>query len=98
MQAAFASLPPDVSVGPDKTVAVNQPLAIQGTTASGGQLNGLGLLVLWTKVSGPGTVTFGNATSPATTAQFSSVGNYVLRLTVSDGVLNEFDELNVLVA
>ena len=88
LQAAFASLPPDVSVGPDKTVAVNQPLAIQGTTASGGQLNGLGLLVLWTKVSGPGTVTFGNAASPATTAQFSSVGNYVLRLTVSDGVLS----------
>ena len=98
LQAAFASLPPDVSVGPDKNVAVNQPLVIQGTTASGGPLTGLGLLVLWTKVSGPGSVTFGSATSPATTAQFGSVGNYVLRLTVSDGVIDEFDELNVLVA
>ena len=77
LQAAFASLPPDVSVGPDQSAVVNQTLAIQGTTADGGPLNGLGLLILWTRVSGPGTVNFGNPTSPATTAQFSSAGNYV---------------------
>jgi hypothetical protein len=39
---------------------------------------------LWSKVSGPGTVTFGDATDPTTTASFSVDGVYVLRLTVTD--------------
>jgi len=39
----------------------------------------------WTKVSGPGTVTFGSETSEATTADFSTFGEYVIRVTVTDG-------------
>jgi hypothetical protein len=42
------------------------------------------LTSLWSKVSGPGTVTFGDATDPTTTASFSVDGTYVLRLTVTD--------------
>ena len=41
--------------------------------------------VLWTKVSGPGTVTFANAASASTTATFTHAGLYVLRLTADDG-------------
>jgi hypothetical protein len=37
----------------------------------------------WTKVSGPGTVTFSAASSSSTTATCSLVGTYVIRLTVS---------------
>ena len=37
----------------------------------------------WVKTSGPGTVTFDNATSPVTTATFSAPGDYVLTLTAS---------------
>lgn len=35
----------------------------------------------WTKVSGSGTVSFADPTTPTTTATFSDPGTYVLRLT-----------------
>ena len=41
--------------------------------------------IAWTKVSGLGTVVFGNASAIDTTATFSTAGTYVLRLTVDDG-------------
>lgn len=34
----------------------------------------------WSKVGGPGTVTFGNASQPTTAATFSAAGSYILRL------------------
>lgn len=39
----------------------------------------------WSKVSGPGTVTFADANAPTTTARFSANGEYVLKVTASDG-------------
>jgi len=39
----------------------------------------------WSKISGPGAVTFSNPNNAVTTAQFSAVGSYVLRLSASDG-------------
>jgi hypothetical protein len=46
------------------------------------------LTTAWTKVSGPGTVTFGNSTATSTSATFSAAGIYRLRLTVGDGALS----------
>jgi DUF1680 family protein len=40
---------------------------------------------IWTKVSGPGTVTFADATAPVTTAMFSAPGAYVLEVTADNG-------------
>ena len=40
---------------------------------------------VWTVVSGPGPVSFGNASSVDTTATFLSTGTYILRLTADDG-------------
>ena len=39
----------------------------------------------WSKASGPGTVTFDDASATATTTTFSAAGSYVLRLSVTDG-------------
>ncbi len=39
----------------------------------------------WSKVSGPGTVTFADATAATTTATFSVTGEYVLRVTADNG-------------
>ena len=47
----------------------------------------------WSKVSGPGTVTFGNANAVTTTATFSTSGTYVLRLTASDSALQTTDDV-----
>lgn len=52
---------------------------------------------VWTKISGPGTVIFGDDTLLETTATFSEAGTYVLRLTASDSVLSDFDEVQIIV-
>ena len=46
----------------------------------------------WTRNS-----TFGSANQPVTTASFSAIGTYVLRLTGNDSQLSAFDEVTVLV-
>ncbi|HYE30116.1 MAG TPA: lamin tail domain-containing protein [Methylomirabilota bacterium] len=49
----------------------------------------------WTKVSGPGVVTFQNANLPGTSASFSQPGLYTLRLTVNDGAITAADDVVV---
>lgn len=51
----------------------------------------------WSKVSGPGTVTFANAATASTTATFSVAGTYVLTLAASDGALSSSDSVTVTV-
>ena len=51
----------------------------------------------WSVVSGPGTVTFANPTAADSSATFSSVGTYVLRLTVNDGFSTASDEVSITV-
>jgi len=55
------------------------------------------LSLLWTKVSGPGSVTFTAATAANTSASFSAPGAYVLRLTTSDGGSQAFDDIAITV-
>lgn len=55
--------------------------------------------VLWTRVSGPGTATFGQASSPESTVVFSAAGRHTLRCTVTDaGALQSSAEVAVVVA
>jgi hypothetical protein len=49
----------------------------------------------WTKVSGPGDVTFENAGAANTSATFSTPGDYVLALTATDGGLSGSGSLHV---
>ena len=51
----------------------------------------------WSQISGPGVVTFDDPNSVATTAYFSALGRYVLRLTADDGEQSAFDDLTVIV-
>jgi hypothetical protein len=55
------------------------------------------LTVTWSVVSGPGVVTFSDASSVDTTATFSATGTYILRLTVDDSELSASDQLSVTV-
>ncbi len=52
---------------------------------------------LWSKVSGPGAVVFGNSTSVNTTATFTESGVYVLRLTANDGVFQTASDVTITV-
>ncbi len=73
---------PSASAGPAQTIAFGAVAALQGSIATTGPVP----IVQWKMVSGPGTVSFGNAAQAATTATFSLPGNYTLMLSADDGV------------
>ena len=88
---------PLVSAGPDLAITVPAGATLDGTVSDDG-LPTATLTQTWTMDSGPGTVTFGDATAVDTTATFSVVGIYVLRLTANDGALSAFDTVTVVVS
>lgn len=49
----------------------------------------------WSVISGPGTVTFGDAAACDTTVTCSAAGTYVLRLTANDGAANGTGDVTV---
>ena len=80
--------PPAVSAGPDRVVTLSSFASLSGSASDDGPFT-----VLWTKISGPGAVTFANAAAAFTTATFSEAGVYALRLTANDGQKTAFDEM-----
>jgi hypothetical protein len=90
---------PVVSAGPDRTVTMPAAASLTGSVTDDGLPDPpAATTAAWTKVTGPGTVTFASATSAATTATFSAAGSYLLRLTGSDSVLQTDDEVTVTVS
>jgi hypothetical protein len=91
--------PPTVNAGANLSIQLPNLANLSGTVSDDGLPSSPGgVSLLWTTVSGPGSVTYGNSTSANTTAQFSTAGTYVLRLTANDGQFQAFDELSVTVA
>ncbi|MBC8008623.1 MAG: Ig-like domain repeat protein [Burkholderiales bacterium] len=90
------NLAPVVSAGLDQMVPTGASATLAGTVSDDGVPLAPGTLTsAWSQVSGPGTVTFANAASAATTATFSAAGSYVLRLTAADALLTTTDDLSV---
>jgi len=50
---------------------------------------------IWTKVSGPGDVTFDDDSVLSPLVTFTEIGTYVLRLTADDGTTTAYDELTI---
>ena len=88
---------PTVTITSPTAVNVNIPantgLILEATTTDDGLPDPVALM--WSKMSGPGTVTFGSVSATNTTATFSAAGTYVLRLTASDGQFSGTDEATV---
>ncbi len=88
---------PTVTITSPTAPVVNLPagtgLILEATATDDGLPNPFTLA--WSKVSGPGTVTFGSATVANTTATFSIAGTYVLRLTANDGQFTGTDQVTV---
>ena len=83
-----ANQTPVVNAGPDVDLLNPSATAtLAGSVLDDGQPAGLTLTSIWSKVEGPGTVTFADATAATTTATFSLPGTYVLRLDANDGEL-----------
>ena len=88
---------PVVNAGPDQTVSV-WSATLNGSATDDGQPNPPGALTYtWSKVSGPGTVTFVDPTAASTVAAFSVGGTYTLKLTANDSALSGSDNVVVTV-
>src|SRR5439155_25139029 len=70
--------------------------SLAGTATDDGLPSGI-LQTAWSKFSGPGTVSFANASALTTTATFSTSGAYVLRLTASDTALSSTSDVTMTV-
>jgi len=79
--------PPFVSAGPDGAFSgITNAYTLEGSIIDDGVPTNAPLTVSWSKVFGPGNVTFGNSNAPVTTAQFSTAGLYRLQLVGSDSL------------
>jgi hypothetical protein len=87
---AFKQAPnqaPVVNPGPNQTISLpTNSVTLAGTATDDGLPNNT-LTITWSKLSGPGTVTFGSPSSAITQATFSIAGTYVLQLTANDSQL-----------
>ena len=92
-----ANQAPTVNAGPDQTITLPSGVTLNGTATDDGLPPGSTLTVAWSTVSGPGTASFDNPSAAATTATFSTSGQYVLRLTASDGQLSSSAGLTITV-
>jgi hypothetical protein len=88
---------PTVNAGANQTITLPASASLNGTVTDDG-LPAPGILTsAWTRVSGPGSVSFANASAIDTTASFTTAGTYVLRLTANDGALSAGDDVTVTV-
>ncbi len=88
-----------LSVGISTTNPVTLPnlLQLTGTATDTSLPAGSSPSVAWSSVSGPGTVTFGNAQQTSTTAAFSTAGTYVLQLSASDAANSGSAQITIVV-
>src|SRR5262249_14537774 len=85
---------PTVNAGPDQTITLPQAASLSGSAIDDGLPNGT-LTTTWSKVSGPGSVTYSIANALATPASFTVSGTYTLRLTASDGAVSTSADISI---
>lgn len=68
-------------------------LFLQGAVSDDGQPAGSVLTSMWTSVSGPAPAVIAQPATPVTGVQFSAPGDYVFRLTATDGALTSTDDV-----
>jgi len=89
---------PAVDGGSERTTTLpNNTVNLTATVADDGQPSGSSLSFFWSKESGPGTVTFSPPDRKDTVATFSVPGIYLLRISVDDSQLTNYDLITVTV-
>lgn len=86
-----ASPAPLVNAGMDRDVMLNGKTYLAGSIRSVAPVS----KIEWKKVSGPGSVQFTGGDNAKGTATFSSVGDYVLSMTASDGTHEQTSAIKV---
>lgn len=89
---------PSTEAGMEQTVSLSGIASLDGTVSDDGLPEPPGVVTAaWSKVSGPGAVSFGAPAACETSAAFSEAGTYVLRLTATDSLLSSHDDVIVIV-
>jgi len=96
VRPAGQNQPPTVGAGEDQTVGLTLTVELEGSMADDGLPWGSVVTGCWSVVSGPGSVVFADVSDPGTEATFGEAGEYVLRLTASDGEYAETDDVVIL--
>jgi hypothetical protein len=95
----YSTAPPNVapvvSAGPDRTITLPGDILLDGTVTDDGQPQPPALVTAWSKLAGPGTVTFAHAQIVDTRASFGAPGSYLLQLSANDGALTTRDTVAV---
>ncbi len=86
-------VPPAVNAGVDRVVVLGGKTYLRGALTELGQSKAT--KVMWSKESGLGEVTFEDVSAPITTATFSDLGDYTLKLTASLDDMTSADTLRV---
>ncbi len=92
--AGGGNTPPAVNAGSDQNITLPSGANLNGTVSDA---DGDSLSISWTKASGPGTVTFNNASAEDTYASFSTAGTYILTLAANDGSVTISDNVTITV-
>ena len=89
----FANRRPQVAVRAAGVATKNRPLAVTGEVHDDGMPAGSSLAYEWEVVSGDASaVTFADRNAASTTATFTAIGTYTLRLKVTDGARTTYGE------
>ncbi len=89
---------PDANAGSDQLIYwPSNSVQLSGSAQDDGLPDGA-LSTTWSKVSGPGSVTFSHPNALQTLVTFSLAGTYVLRLTANDGQLSSTDTVQIRLA
>ena len=74
----------------------NNEVEVYGLATDDTLTNSGSLTTIWSQVSGPGNVSFGHASRPRTSVTFpNKSGLYILRMTVTDGMLSSSKDVTV---
>ena len=92
-EGELPNFPPSVASGVDRIGMVGRKLELTGELLRA--IDTSTTKVQWTKTLGPGKVVFANDAALATTATFSAVGDYVLKLTARKGKMSDSSTLAV---
>ena len=92
-EGELPNFPPSVAAGVDRIVIHGRKTAFAGELLRA--IDTSTTKVIWSKASGPGEVVFSDEAALATTATFSAVGDYVLKLTARKGKMSDSSTLAV---
>ena len=96
IESSTVNSPPIVDAGVDQTIIYPSVLTLDGTVSDDGLPNPpASISSVWEVVSAPGSVTFASNGSVDTSAEYSTPGLYIFRLTANDGELSQSDDVSI---